>query len=526
MTVYEMAVYYLERGFSVIALRPKDKKPLGSWKEFQDRRATPDEIKEWFDGTDSNIGIVTGKISGITVIDCDTIEAVSKAAELGLPTCPTVKTGKGYHFYYAYADGVRNFQKRDDLPGIDLRGDGGFVVAPPSIHPNGKIYDWEGITRELPPLPKWVVAKKSEKTSMPELFKGASPGSRNDTLARLAGVWCKLSKSLPDVLEMARAWNTLNSPPLPLDEVERTVVSIFTREKSKPEDGPAKPTTGELIRVASLKDKIEKIYEEGLKGGEKTGWETLDPHYTVRKGELTIITGIPGSGKTTWLDALLMNLSSMHGWKFGMFSAENLPFERHIASLAEQYTGMPFSEGPTDRMKAVHIQAAIEFLDDHLTFIMPKDGNRSVHGILALSRALNDLRNIDGLVIDPWNEIDHSRPGGMSETEHTSLMLTKIRETAREIDVHIWLVAHPAKLYKNEKGNYPIPTPYDISGSANFRNKADNCITVWRDFSKNTGEVEIHIQKIRFREVGMLGSVRLFYDRITGRYHQSEMDRF
>jgi twinkle protein len=83
--------------------------------------------------------------------------------------------------------------------------------------------------------------------------------------------------------------------------------------------------------------------------------------------------------------------------------------------------------------------------------------------------------------------------------------------------VHVWLVAHPAKLFKEANGKYPVPTPYDVSGSAHWRNKADNCIAVWRDQSESRA-VEIHVQKIRHKTTGRIGMVNLSYDAITGRY--------
>jgi len=139
-SVLEMAYEYISRGYSVIPLEPRGKKPIIKWQEFQERYATREELNTWFENTRNNIGIVTGRISGITVLDCDTPEAEALARKLGMPPTYSVKTGKGRHFYFEYEPGTRNFQKRDDLPGIDLRSDGGYVVAPPSVHPNGSIY--------------------------------------------------------------------------------------------------------------------------------------------------------------------------------------------------------------------------------------------------------------------------------------------------------------------------------------------------------------------------------------------------
>lgn len=80
----------------------------------------------------------------------------------------------------------------------------------------------------------------------------------------------------------------------------------------------------------------------------------------------------------------------------------------------------------------------------------------------------------------------------------------------------MFLVAHPTKLQKKDNGEYPVPTPYDINGSANFRNKADNCLAVWRSYSNNDGLVEIHVQKIRDKNLGRLGKIELYWDRATG----------
>lgn len=108
----------------------------------------------------------------------------------------------------------------------------------------------------------------------------------------------------------------------------------------------------------------------------------------------------------------------------------------------------------------------------------------------------------------------------MNETEYVSVTLRKIRQFARSHGVHVWLIAHPAKLHRQkESGEYPVPSLYDCSGSANFRNKADNGLVIWRDFKNpDSPTVELHVQKIRFRSVGKLGRVLLDYDPVTGRY--------
>ena len=116
------------------------------------------------------------------------------------------------------------------------------------------------------------------------------------------------------------------------------------------------------------------------------------------------------------------------------------------------------------------------------------------------------------LVIDPWNEMDHYRPSGLSETEYISRILTELRRAAREFKTHLFLVAHPMKLNKGPDGNYPVPRPYDISGSAHWFNKADNCIAIWRDVMNNPQLTQVHVQKVRFNSTGHPGVAELMYD--------------
>lgn len=269
---------------------------------------------------------------------------------------------------------------------------------------------------------------------------------------------------------------------------------------------------------------LDGLYDRGLEPGFSPGWISIEKLYTVcrESGELTVVTGIPGHGKSEWLDALLVNLAESEGWNFGICSPENFPLEYHLSKLAEKYFQVPFREGFEKRISKGALPGIQNWLDEHFTFLMPNEDDLTVDAILRLARVLVYRRGIKGLVIDPWGEIDHSRPDNMSETEYISQSLTKIRRFARKHGCHVWLVAHPFKLQKKNDGTYPVPTPYDISGSAHWRNKADNCIAVWRDTSPGDSifEVEIHVQKIRKKHIGRLGMAKLRYEYSTGRYHE------
>jgi len=233
METYEYAKFYVNvLGFSVIPLIGK--KPAIEWKEYQKRKPTEEEIKKWFVENNYNIGIVTGAISGIAVIDLDSREAIEFSKLNKFPKTPCVKTSKGYHLYFKYQNGVRNFQKRPDLKDIDLRADGGYIVAPPSIHPDTKIkYEWKIVVGEVDyaELPEIILQKPSVSNNLKELYKGVSKGQRNETLTRLVGSWVSDGLSFEECLENALLWNEKNDPPLPEKEVTSTVKSIFERHR-------------------------------------------------------------------------------------------------------------------------------------------------------------------------------------------------------------------------------------------------------------------------------------------------------
>jgi twinkle protein len=270
-------------------------------------------------------------------------------------------------------------------------------------------------------------------------------------------------------------------------------------------------------RAEDLLEQLFNDYDHGVRRGESTSWVAMDDTYRVMPGEWTLVTGVPGHGKSEWLDALAINLAWHHGWSFAVYSPENQPLEEHIEKIAEKIVGKPFKAGRHERMTRQEASQAFEFITDHFTFMLPE--YPTIEMLLETARELVVRRGVRGLIIDPWNEINPSREAGMSETDFISQALTKIRTFARVNQVHVWIVAHPTKLQKDRMtGIYPVPTPYDVSGSAHWRNKADNCIAVYRDVTDEGTPVQVHVQKIRKKANGRVGMVEFDYDRISGRY--------
>lgn len=285
------------------------------------------------------------------------------------------------------------------------------------------------------------------------------------------------------------------------------------------------PTKSHLISPLDLTPRVIDLWERGLPPGAKTGWPSLDAHYTVAPGQVTIVTGFPGAGKSEFLDALLVNL--MHqGWRTAIYSPENQPLELHAAKFLEKLVNKPFGRGPTERMSREEVEATLfEVMAGRFTFArVPEDGALSPKTVIEACEPW--LLKVDGpraLVMDPWNEMEHFRPRELSETEYVSVTLQRVRTWARGTNTHVFIVAHPQKMRRDTgTGKLPIPTLDMISGSVHWWNKADCGITVYRDpADPDSPEVQIHVQKVRFKHIGRPGLVVLKYNRVTGRYTEN-----
>jgi twinkle protein len=285
----------------------------------------------------------------------------------------------------------------------------------------------------------------------------------------------------------------------------------------------AKPVPLEGVYSANdYTNDIDHLYKEGIVGGASTGLAGVDGLFTVVQGQLSIVTGIPGSGKSEFIDQLMVNLARREGWKFAVASFENPP-PLHIAKLSEKYVGKPFFQGRTDRMGGEEKTDALKWVSEHFLFLEQRGGeSATIDSILDRAKQAVMRLGVRGLVIDPYNYIQQ---GSEASNEHQGIneMLTRLVTFARAHDVHIWFIAHPAKMMTNQDGSTPVPKGMNISGSAAFFAKADLGITVHLDKDKN---VEIHCWKCRFKWVGTTGTIGLDYDIPTGRYSDISYDDF
>lgn len=242
----EAARAYAERGWSVIPMHAHGKRPLVAWREFQQRRASADEIDRWFERwPDANVGIVTGRISGLVVVDIDaqhggpdSVAALETLHGALPPTVEALTGGGGRHLYYAHP-GPLVSNRVAMRPGIDLRGDGGCVVGPPSVHPSGRRYKWVAgrdpgrQTLARPPVHFFGRGMSTDppghsRSNWRRLVReDIAPGQRNNTIASLTGHLLRHEIDVDVARELMLAWNRSHCrPPLPDDEVVQVVSSI------------------------------------------------------------------------------------------------------------------------------------------------------------------------------------------------------------------------------------------------------------------------------------------------------------
>ncbi|MGE3479630.1 MAG: bifunctional DNA primase/helicase [Dongiaceae bacterium] len=249
-----------------------------------------------------------------------------------------------------------------------------------------------------------------------------------------------------------------------------------------------------------------KVFNIGLPG--------LEKHYNARPMDFCVVTGIPSHGKTAFINDIACRLVQNHGWNACFASFEQQPQIDHRRNLRTWH-----GQKRVKDMAAFEIEAADAWIERHFSFIFPGvDDNVTLDWTLERCALAVIRRNARLVVIDPWNEMDHDRPDGMSLTEYTGWAIKQFKLFALKYQVHVIVAAHPAKPLKEPGGKLRRPTLYDISDSAHWYNKADVGIIVHRDDEKQT---TIHVAKSRYHDqIGAPGEFKCIFDPSTNRFNQ------
>lgn len=282
-----------------------------------------------------------------------------------------------------------------------------------------------------------------------------------------------------------------------------------------------------LRQMAEFAEDIVEYWRKGRPRGMATGYAELDKVYTFQLGSLNVFTGMPQSGKSEFVHQLIVKANEIHGWKAALFSPEMLPIELLFSNFAEKMTGKSFFGPPETRMSYQEVQDAMTKINECIKVILPDaDKTPTLDDLLTAAQVCIDRYGVKIFVIDPYNEIEHMRNQWMSETEYISYFMSRLRKFARQNKIWVALVAHPTKLKRDEKTKrYPVAGLYDIAGSANFANKTDNGISLYRDQGREGNIVQVHILKIKNKHIGKANTcVEFEWNRENGRFSIPEKE--
>lgn len=293
--------------------------------------------------------------------------------------------------------------------------------------------------------------------------------------------------------------------------------------KSVVQDAKEYPLEAVLTAI-ELSDELEQIYNSGYPTGVPIGIPGLDSLVKFMPGQVTVATGVPGSGKTNFFNWVAVRLANRYGWRFGVFSPEQSPSSVVYVSLMEVYTGKPYQviseKYRNNVMNRAEKDQALAFVNNHFFVMKDEEMDATLEGILQKAEELVRSKGIRGLIIDPWNWVDQSMQHGENETQYTNRAMSQIVRFVRKYSVHVFLIAHPRKMYKDrETGEYDVPSLYDISGSSAFFNKAHNGIVLYRRFSDNS--ITVYVQKVKYKWLGRVGENPMIFDILSNSYTES-----
>lgn len=277
--------------------------------------------------------------------------------------------------------------------------------------------------------------------------------------------------------------------------VNEGVESLLERGKSALD-----PKVEGIFEVNDIRESLIDGFYNGVEEGTTTYIPDVDKAWRWRPGEVNIWTGYQNEGKSTFLNQLSCVKAALDGWKFGVFSPENMPMNDFVNELVEMYIGK--TSNPTyksSQMCLEEYEEGLAFVNSHFFLIYPPKGFL-LETILEKAKILIRQKGINALIIDPYNTVQHKMRGGEREDLYISRFMSELKRFAVDNHISIHLVAHQITPRKGDDGRYPKPDVNYIKGGGTFADKADNVMFIWRpnraiDFSNKL--VTFGSQKIK-----------------------------
>jgi twinkle protein len=275
----------------------------------------------------------------------------------------------------------------------------------------------------------------------------------------------------------------------------------------------AKPVPIEnVVTLKDINDELEEFIHEGFKPGYQIGLNNFDSIFSTYTGQFITVTGVPSSGKSDFVDRMVVGYYLKYGWKTAFASPENKPTFLHTHKLIRKLGGwMPSKDDiGTDRWNNI-----ISKVNDNFYFI--ENERYDLDAVLAKGAELVKRKGIKCLVIDPYNKVKMQGASSMSIPDATMEYLTRVEAFAKKYDVLVIIVAHPTKMYKKEDGTIDEPTMYSIKGGGEWYDASYHGLLVHRNYEQKT--VKVKVLKVKFQNLGENQAEAHFkWDHMSGDY--------
>jgi len=258
----------------------------------------------------------------------------------------------------------------------------------------------------------------------------------------------------------------------------------------------AKPVPIEnVVTLKDINEELEEFIYEGFKPGYQIGLNNFDSIFSTYTGQFITVTGVPSSGKSDFVDRMVVGYNLKYGWKTAFASPENKPTFLHVHKLIRKIGGWMPSEKDigTDRWNDI-----ITTVNDNFYFI--ENERYDLDEVLKKGAELVKRKGIKCLVIDPYNKVKMQGASNMSIPDATMEYLTRVEAFAKKYDVLVIIVAHPTKMHKKEDGTIDEPTMYSIKGGGEWYDASYHGLLVHRDYNKKT--VKVKVLKVKFQNLG------------------------
>lgn len=262
----------------------------------------------------------------------------------------------------------------------------------------------------------------------------------------------------------------------------------------------AKPVPLEnVVTFKDIESDIEEFVKNGFKPGFQIGLDNFDSIFSTYTGQFITVTGIPSSGKSDFVDQMVVGYNKQYGWKTAFASPENTPTYLHAHKIMRKvWEGMPTA----DDIKKDKWNEVSSHVNDNFFFI---DMERyTLDAVLRKGAELVKRKGIKCLVIDPFNKVRDMDGESGDVNVYTLEYLTKIEIFAKKYDVLVIIVAHPTKMYKDKDGNIEEPTMYNIKGGGEWYDASYHGLLVHRDYQNKT--VKVKVLKVKFQNLGENGA--------------------